>query len=467
METTNNLKLNILETARRIDVVRNKTKRHSPYNVFTAWGMSENDHTKLLLALLRYQDSMGRYPLLNSFLNRFTKGRGKMIHYQNPTDVAIRFNPRYDKDAKHSFIDGLISFSAQGKRIAVIIENKIFDAPDQEGQIRRYITHMKEEESIALENVWVLYVTGTGTKEIDECSYNPDEEGEATNIGRRFVTLTYSKDIIEWLKQDILELRIYPESLTSIVRPYVESLEKDIFSKDKTDTWQKDMLFNTLTGLGRRSINKMTDRNFDCLYSFCESVQEVRKEMTNANSDEKDICAIDNLYGVIRDLIHDIEQQVFGEFESLSTEILNEKWKKELKKFKGAKWMAKHRGLHSDKGFVQIGLSAEWGTAHLEWIPINAKSICSGNEYQLELHVENDKIVAEKWREELERNAILLPVGNCKKVKAGSSRLLRYKCQSAKPISKMSKMELTAFLTKVYTEDLNFCCKMLVEHFND
>lgn len=455
----------ILETARKIEGLRNKSRHHSPYNVFTAWGMSENDHTKLLLALLRYQDPTGRYPLLNSFLNRFTKGRDKMIHYQNPSDVNIRFNPRYDKDAKHSFIDGLITFSAQGKRIAVIIENKIFDVPDQEGQIRRYITHTTEEEKIALENIWVLYITGTGTKEIDECSYLPNDEGEATNIGRRFVTLTYNEDIIEWLKQDILELRIYPESLTSIVRPYVESLEKDIFGEDKNDTWQKDMLLNTLTGSGRRNI-KMTDQNLDILYSFYDSVREIRKEMANADREDKDIRAIDNLYGVIRDLIHDIEQQIFGEFERLGAEILNEQWKKELKKLKGAKWMAKHRGLRSDKGFVQIGLSTEWGTAHLEWIPISAKSMCSGNEYQVELHVENDKILADKWRKELEGNALLL-AGNCKKVKVGTSKLLRYTYQTAKPIYKMSKKELTVFLTRVYTMDLNFCCRMLVEHFKE
>ena len=76
-----------------------------------------------------------------------------------------------------------------------------------------------------------------------ECSYHPNDEGEATNIGRRFVTLTYCEDIIEWLKQDVLERRIYPESLTSIVRAYVESLEKDILCEDATETRLKEMLW--------------------------------------------------------------------------------------------------------------------------------------------------------------------------------------------------------------------------------
>ena len=456
-------KEDIIGLAYKMEKQSSKAKHQNPYNVFTAWRMSENDHTKLLLALLRYQNSNGRYPLLTGFLNRFAKGRDKMIHYQNLSDVSIRFNPRYDEGVKHSFMDGLIIFTAKGKRIAVIIENKIYDAPDQAGQIRRYITHMTEDERVILDNVWVFYITGTGTKEIDENSYHPNNESEATNIGRRFVALTYYEDILEWLKRDVLELRIYPESLTSVVRAYVESLEKDIFCEDATDRWRKDMLCNTL--IGHHNMNKMTDRDFNSLYSFRNSVQEIRKEIPNR--DEQDIIAVDDLYGIIRDLIHDVEQMAFGEFERCSTEILNNRWKKELKKLKGVQWIAKHRGLRSDKGYVQIGLSTEWGTAHLEWIPISVREMCLGNEYHVELHVENDKVLADKWRDKLNSNAILPSIKNCNKGKVGTSKLLRYKCQTLKPIAKMSKKDLTAFLTTVYTQDLNFCCRMLVEQYDE
>jgi hypothetical protein len=93
--------------------------------------------------------------------------------------------------------------------------------------------------------------------------------------------------------------------------------------------------------------------------------------------------------------------------------------------------------------------------------------MCFGNDYQLELHVENDKALADKWREELNSNAILLPAHNREKVIAGTSRLLRYKYQTSKPIAKMSKKELTEFLTGVYTKELNYCCRMLVEHFHN
>ena len=69
--------------------IHRASKVQNPYNLFTAWKMSENDHTKMFLALMRYRDASGRYALLNSFLNRFAKGRGKMIHYQNISYVNI------------------------------------------------------------------------------------------------------------------------------------------------------------------------------------------------------------------------------------------------------------------------------------------------------------------------------------------------------------------------------------------
>ena len=452
----------IVRWAKALEGQRGKSKCATPYNVFTAWQMSENDHTKMLLALFRYQNAQGRYPLLNSFLNRFAKGRDKMIHYQNPSDVCICFNPRYDKDDKHSYIDGLITFAAKGKRIAVIIENKIFDAPDQDGQIRRYISHMTQDERIEKENVWVFYLTGSGVKDVSENSYNPCDEDDAAYIGRRFVALNYSGDIIQWLKNDVLDLRVYPEALTSVVRSYVESLEKDVLCEDDTDAWRETQLCNTL--LGHHNLKKLDERDFDSLYFLRDEVQKIRKEGTCG--DEQEMTAVNNLYGVIRSVIRDVELLAFDEFETQTEEILNDIWKRELKQIKGARWVAKHRGLGGNWGFVQVGLTEEWGTAHLEWTSIKAKSMFCETEYQLELHVEGDKNLAEHWRTEFSQNAIMLPK-NCEKGRKQTSRIVRYKIQTAKPIATMSKKELTVFLTKLYMQDLNYICRTLIEHFKD
>ena len=438
------------------------SKGQNPYNLFTAWKMSENDHTKMFLALMRYRDASGRYALLNSFLNRFAKGRDKMIHYQNISDVNILFNPRYKNDTANSFIDGLITFTANGRRIAVIVENKIYDAPDQPNQISRYIEHMTKDEGVDVNNVWVFYMTGDGSKEVEEQSYGCDA---GTDIGRRFVPLAYNSDIINWLKSDILEARIYPEALTSVVRSYVESLEKDLFAEDNSDNQRMDKLCNSV--IGHHNLKKVTKEQCNTLYAFRKAVAEVRNQMREdiANGSAEDMHVVDNLYAIVRKVIQKLEQLAFGVFEESTATLLNEHWKRELKKHGGVRWTVAHRGVGGDKGFLQVRLGNEWGTAHWEWIPVNTSKMWTDTEYTLELHVEGNVALANEWRNHLQNNAILLPK-DATLGKECSKTVLRYKIITAKPIAKMKETELKELLKSIYLEKLYYCCRMLVNEFD-
>ena len=434
------------------------SKGQNPYNLFTAWKMSENDHTKMFLALMRYRDASGRYALLNSFLNRFAKGRDKMIHYQNISDVNILFNPRYKNDTANSFIDGLITFTANGRRIAVIVENKIYDAPDQPNQISRYIEHMTKDEGVDVNNVWVFYMTGDGSKEVEEQSYGCDA---GTDIGRRFVPLAYNSDIINWLKSDILEARIYPEALTSVVRSYVESLEKDLFAEDNSDNQRMDLLCNSV--MGHHNLKKVTEEECNTLYVFRKAVAEVRNQMREdiANGSAEDMHVVDNLYAIVRKVIQKLEQLAFGVFEESTAILLNEHWKGELKKHGGVRWTVAHRGVGGDNGFLQVRLGNEWESAHWEWMPVSTAKMFTDTEYTLELHVERNVALANKWREHLRSNADMLPhLG-----KDGTRTVLRYRIETPKPIAQMKEAELKVLLESIYLKKLNCLCKMLVNEF--
>lgn len=451
----------IKEVAENIECERSRvSNRQNSYNVFTAWKMSENDHTKMFLALMRYQNTSGKYALLNSFLNRFAKGRDKMIHYQNISDVNILFNPRYKTDKANSFIDGLITFTANGRRIAIIVENKIYDAPDQPNQISRYIEHMTKDEGVDVNNVWVFYMTGDGSKEVEEQSYGCDA---GTDIGRRFVPLAYNRDIVDWLKNDILEARIYPEALTGVVCAYVESLEKDMFAEDNSDAWRMDMLCNCV--IGHHSLKKLSEEDCFRLYTFRDDVAEVRHQMREeiANGREQNMRAVENLYEVCRRRIQKIEQLAFGKFEECTLELLNEEWKKELKKRGGLQWTVGHRGVNGN-GYLQVRLGNEWGTAHWEWIPINTSKMWTDTEYTLELQIEGNVALANEWRNHLQNNAILLPK-DAALGKECTKTVLRYKIKTAKPIAKMKETELKELLKSIYLEKLNYCCRMLVNEF--
>ena len=437
------------------------SKGQNPYNLFTAWKMSENDHTKMFLALMRYRDASGRYALLNSFLNRFAKGRDKMIHYQNISDVNILFNPRYKNDTVNSFIDGIITFTANNRRIAVIVENKIYDAPDQPNQISRYIEHMSKDEGVDVNNVWVFYMTGDGSKEVEEQSYGCDA---GTDIGPRFVPLAYNSDIINWLKSDILEARIYPEALTSVVRSYVESLEKDLFAEDNSDNQRMDKLCNSV--IGHHNLKKVTMEQCNTLYAFRKAVAEVRNQMREdiANGSAEDMHVVDNLYAIVRKVIQKLEQLAFGVFEESTATLLNEHWKRELKKHGGVRWTVAHRGVGGDNGFLQVRLGNEWESAHWEWIPVSTAKMFTDTEYTLELHVERNVALANKWREHLRSNAVMLPqwadLG-----KDGTKTVLCYRIETPKPIAQMKEAELKELLESIYLKKLNYLCRMLVNEF--
>ena len=437
------------------------SKGQNPYNLFTAWKMSENDHTKMFLALMRYRDASGRYALLNSFLNRFAKGRDKMIHYQNISDVNILFNLRYTNDTANSFIDGLITFTANGMRIAVIVENKIYDAPDQPNQISSYIEHMTKDEGVDVNNVWVFYMTGDGSKEVEEQSYGCNA---GTDIGRRFVPLAYNSDIINWLKSDILEARIYPEALTSVVRSYVESLEKDLFAEDNSDNQRMDKLCNSV--MGHHNLKKVTKDQCNTLYAFRKAVAEVRNQMREdiANGSAEDMHVVDNLYAIVRKVIQKLEQLAFGVFEESTATLLNEHWKRELKKHGGVRWTVAHRGVAGDNGFLQVRLGNEWESAHWEWIPVSTAKMFTDTEYTLELHVEHNVALANKWREHLRSNPVMLPQ-SADLGKDGTRTVLRYRIETPKPIAQMKEAELKELLENIYLKKLNYLCRMLVNEF--
>ena len=438
---------------------RGRGRKVTPYNVFAAWKMSENDHTKLLLSLLRYKDSSGQYSVLRGFLRRFAKPR---VYYNGLREPKIQFNPCYPGDDKKSLIDGLIV--DRNKKFAVIIENKIFDAADQKDQIRRYITRMEEDENISIENIWVFYITGDGTKEVDQKSYNYEEEDDATNIGQRFVPLAYSRDIIDWLKEDVLEARIYPESLTSVVRAYVEFLEKELFSSDDHQNWMSDL--KLISKLGRWSVCNPLTKADDIvqLYSLYNEVVACRQALgKDERANDQDINDVEQLYKSIRLACTKVEEAAFQQFEKVSIDILNEQWRRELKK-KQLTWKAKRRGLRGENGFVQISLTDDWGTAHLEWTSINPQGMFGETDYVLEFHVEGNKSLANQWKQSLEANRILLPSDG--KI-SQTSRIFKCKVTTDKPIAKMKEKELTSFLRKVYTQDMNFLCRQLVEKYSD
>ena len=416
------------------------TKIVPPYNVFSMWNMSENDHTKILLALMRYKESNDSYPLIYSFLERFAKG---FIKEDKFNGIKIEFNASFSQVcvggvSKDSLIDGLITFNSNGENKAVIIENKIYDACDQKDQIRRYIQAMKREEGIENKNILVFYITGDGSKEVEERSYKKDDENEYYNIGNNFVELNYKNDITAWLKEKVLDARKYPEALTSVIRAYVESLEKDLFNEEIFATETINELKNYFNDL------------YDTFVSLRKERSNKKNEYAKGNIDKDNYEKIEQKYNVAKGLVQAIEKDAFEAFKKCSVEILNEIWKDKLGD--DFKWIVKHRSIIGDKGFIQIRLDDGWEGGHLEWHPISASKMYKGGKYQLCFHVEKDDNL---------RNYM------CKNPKIKTpKKKFNIPEKNDQTIAEMSVEELKNFLKKFYENDaVKNYCSCLIDYY--
>jgi hypothetical protein len=148
------------------------------YNVLEEVRVNENAHTRLLMRLLKYT------PALLSFLAWLEK------------KYTTFHSPQIDKPkitAEKHRIDGLIQ---EEEKYAIIIENKVCGAVEQEGQLGRYIDKCRElgyDQS----DIYILYL-------FDRPGSYPSlqtwGEYRAEQFDGRYLVLSYEQDITPWLK---------------------------------------------------------------------------------------------------------------------------------------------------------------------------------------------------------------------------------------------------------------------------
>ena len=179
----------------------------APYNLclLDLCGANENAHTKILVQLLKYKADE-KYPFLESLLERWFR------------NINLRFDCRkieitFNKD----FIDGLIKDDQK----AIIIENKIHYAQDQEKQIERYVKRV-QEYGIEIKNIYVVYLTRYGDKKVSEDSCSEKLKKELGG----FVESNYCYSILPWLKEDVLpNCKLKDDNLVSALKQYIDHLD--------------------------------------------------------------------------------------------------------------------------------------------------------------------------------------------------------------------------------------------------
>jgi hypothetical protein len=142
----------------------------------------ETAHSQILFKLLKSGKRYG-FPLWQEF--------SKMLDWD--TNNASVFGPpeKYNIDL---LVEG---FDSKNQKFAVIIENKINDAIDQDEQIQRYIQSLITKESFKEEQIYVIYLTR------NDNAKEPSEDSFPSAMKERFVNryhrISYEKEIRQWI----------------------------------------------------------------------------------------------------------------------------------------------------------------------------------------------------------------------------------------------------------------------------
>lgn len=370
-------------------------------NVIDQLHANENAHTRILTQLLKYREE-GHYTILKSFLQLLPDFD---INCYNIDNSCVFFN--------RENIDGLIEKEGE---YAVIIENKIHGAVDQDKQIERYV-HTKFQHGIPLEHIWVIYLTRDGLKKVENYSLSPKT---AKILGSRFVELNYRHHILPWLKDSILpNCRMKEEWLVSAIKQYVDHLEGLFGVRDSQKTLRNNLRNKIVKSIG-------------CTETM--SIGDKYAKMTDYRN------ILNDLQNIVAGCLESLVKPVVNRMEEETTQILGEICPDVDVKF--------YNGL--DNGYFQILFKNCWpNSIHFEWIPMNKESILKNYEYSITLHVEGN--LQDRMRKLLTDEAYIKEAAHVGLGLHSDNRtFFRYTISTQKPIAEMSQTELHNFLYSAY-----------------
>lgn len=208
---------------REIKIVQNKYEEREAnednFNLFTILRKKSDEcylHSRFISSLL---DHRGPHKLGITFLDLFLKVIGSKFEYDE-RNLDIR--PNNTERSEYKDIDILIIDRLKLK--AVIIENKIYSGDsnhEEEGQLEKYYRRLIEEDKIPKDNIEIYYLTPDGHEPSDESVGTLNKFPELKN---KVQYISYSLDILNWLKECVKESYNKPSLRESIIQ-YTKLIE--------------------------------------------------------------------------------------------------------------------------------------------------------------------------------------------------------------------------------------------------
>ena len=182
-----------------------------PYhlNLIDELHINENAHSRILYKLLLYTNIEGKYECLESLI-AYIKRNARSSDF----DKIQVIKPCITQEKQR------IDLWVRDKDYALIFENKIYNATDQDAQIARYIDktiacHYKQE------NNFIIYLPTFSFKEPEPQSWGKYKKC----FEKRYINLSFRDNILSWLEDDVLpQINSKDIYLRSAIRQYIDYL---------------------------------------------------------------------------------------------------------------------------------------------------------------------------------------------------------------------------------------------------
>ncbi len=301
----------LIRIAKELNVLYKKKIDELPcfINVISELHANENSNSRILKVLLQYSHE-GEYPILESFISLLgTITKRKM-------NISVNLPELSNEESR---IDLLVK---EKKSYAIVIENKIRNAPDQSSQIERYIDYV-EGLAIPKRKIYVIYLTLDGKKIVSDISLTDKAKRNLEYSNRdkgRFICVNYKYNILPWLEKLEKDEFVQNEPLLhSAIIQYVS------FLKDKLNIREEDIIINN--ELGKQFMNTLHIEKLSEILQTRESVDKLQDIVSStANNKIKSICE-NKICKVLEKKNYKIESYDFS-YDSFKLEVSIPEWKK-------------------------------------------------------------------------------------------------------------------------------------------
>lgn len=260
----NSYSINLLEEVKMANKDVRKQNEGNEEKSSLDVNVNENANSRILAKLFQYKSPDGKYEILQSLLDYISKeksvdfnGENGIIDINNTiitTEETLRQdtgNIKNDNSKTNNTTEntpkqenGRIDILVRTGDYAIIFENKLFNAPDQEHQLAGYIEKVKGvkqngESKYKDNNIFVIYLSRKG----DEPDNGSWESSTVTNFSYsesfadRYANISFREDILPWLKDYVLpNVRKKDTDLESALVQYINYLKLEFMKNNDVST---------------------------------------------------------------------------------------------------------------------------------------------------------------------------------------------------------------------------------------